>query len=242
MDMEGLDVYKIIERIQRIENIGLPERLTNLEQQLKHFCFACQSIDNNFKKGISISLNESSHQLVDTMRKVLDNLRNEVLDFRKLKYEMQQELKNDSVMGTLKYMSKCLHDLKEEVSQMRDKGVKKNIHLDLTLDGYEMIKKPPSIPYTFLLNDKEYSEERFLIKLLDSLPIAEKTVLCHRFGLVGEKKKTLKATGAFLNLSPERIRQLETRALRKCRHASRIQLAEDITHLELRRAIFGENP
>jgi len=43
-----------------------------------------------------------------------------------------------------------------------------------------------------------------------------------------------------MGVSLERIRQIEAKALRKCRNPSKKTLTEKITHKELRKAILGE--
>jgi len=51
-------------------------------------------------------------------------------------------------------------------------------------------------------------------KLLSSLTTREKTVLVLRFGLDDNKPRTQKEVGMFLNVSAERVRQIESKALR----------------------------
>ena len=45
----------------------------------------------------------------------------------------------------------------------------------------------------------------------------QQRVLTERFGLDGEKPKTLEEVGVILGITRERVRQLETRALRELR-------------------------
>ncbi|WP_448588283.1 sigma-70 family RNA polymerase sigma factor [Thermocrinis sp.] len=54
--------------------------------------------------------------------------------------------------------------------------------------------------------------------MLDKLPEKERRVVELRFGLSGEEPRTLREIGDILNISRERVRQLETRALRKLRN------------------------
>ena len=54
--------------------------------------------------------------------------------------------------------------------------------------------------------------------MLDKLPEKERRVIELRFGLRGEEPRTLREIGEILNISRERVRQLETRALRKLRN------------------------
>lgn len=60
-----------------------------------------------------------------------------------------------------------------------------------------------------------------LDSVLKSLSEKEEDVLKKRFGMDGYKEKTLREIGNDYNLTPERIRQIECRALRKLRHPSR---------------------
>ena len=57
--------------------------------------------------------------------------------------------------------------------------------------------------------------------MLESLTPREIEVIKHRFALDGHKELTLKAVGNIFNVSPERLRQIEAKALRKLRHPSR---------------------
>ena len=56
---------------------------------------------------------------------------------------------------------------------------------------------------------------RHAMELLGDLEDREATVLKLRFGLGGEEPKTLKEIGAELGLTRERVRQIETEALRR---------------------------
>lgn len=60
--------------------------------------------------------------------------------------------------------------------------------------------------------------EKEIGDMLDRLPEKERRVIELRFGLRGEEPKTLREIGDILNISRERVRQLETRALRKLRN------------------------
>jgi RNA polymerase primary sigma factor len=58
-------------------------------------------------------------------------------------------------------------------------------------------------------------------KVLDSLQTKEKEILMMRFGLDDGRIKTLKEIGEAFNISRERVRQIETKALGKLKHPSR---------------------
>ncbi len=60
-----------------------------------------------------------------------------------------------------------------------------------------------------------------LIDVLDTLTPREEKVLRLRFGLDDGKARTLEEVGREFNVTRERIRQIEAKALRKLRHPSR---------------------
>jgi RNA polymerase primary sigma factor len=62
---------------------------------------------------------------------------------------------------------------------------------------------------------------------LDSLNERERDVLKLRFGLVDGRARTLEEVGKEFNVTRERIRQIEAKALRKLRHPSRSRKLKD---------------
>jgi len=58
-------------------------------------------------------------------------------------------------------------------------------------------------------------------EVLETLTERERTVLIQRFGLLDGKPKTLEEVGLEFNVTRERIRQIEAKALRKMRHPTR---------------------
>jgi RNA polymerase primary sigma factor len=61
-------------------------------------------------------------------------------------------------------------------------------------------------------------------KLLDTLTDREQRVLILRFGLQDGRSRTLEEVGKEFNVTRERIRQIEAKALRKLRHPSRARM------------------
>lgn len=63
-----------------------------------------------------------------------------------------------------------------------------------------------------------------ITKLLDTLTDREQRVLVLRFGLNDGRSRTLEEVGKEFNVTRERIRQIEAKALRKLRHPSRAKM------------------
>ncbi len=66
-----------------------------------------------------------------------------------------------------------------------------------------------------------------LMEVLDTLTPREKKVLELRFGIVDGRTRTLEEVGREFNVTRERIRQIEAKALRKLRHPSRSKKLKD---------------
>ena len=66
-----------------------------------------------------------------------------------------------------------------------------------------------------------------LIEVLHTLTSREEQVLTLRFGLEDGKQRTLEEVGKVFNITRERIRQIEAKALRKLRHPSRSKRLKD---------------
>lgn len=66
-----------------------------------------------------------------------------------------------------------------------------------------------------------------LMTVLDTLTPREKKVLELRFGIVDGRTRTLEEVGKEFNVTRERIRQIEAKALRKLRHPSRSKKLRD---------------
>ena len=98
-----------------------------------------------------------------------------------------------------------------------------NTKLDFDLSKYEKeVKNLPEEKKKIWIQERRKipltREEKNVIKiLLDKLEAREKEVIIQRFGINDGRKKTLKEIGQMLNLSGERIRQIEKIALKKLR-------------------------
>ena len=66
-----------------------------------------------------------------------------------------------------------------------------------------------------------------LLGILDTLTPREEKVLRLRYGLDDGRPRTLEEVGKEFNVTRERIRQIEAKALRKLRHPSKKKKLED---------------
>ncbi len=64
-------------------------------------------------------------------------------------------------------------------------------------------------------------------KVMSTLSEKEREVLMYRFGLVDGTEYTLEQVGKMFNLTRERIRQIESKAIRKLRHPTRAKYLKD---------------
>jgi RNA polymerase primary sigma factor len=68
---------------------------------------------------------------------------------------------------------------------------------------------------------EKYALREEIIAVLSQLTKKEQDILCLRCGLIGDRECTLEEIGEIYNVTRERIRQIESKALRKLRHPIR---------------------
>jgi RNA polymerase primary sigma factor len=85
---------------------------------------------------------------------------------------------------------------------------------DTDLQSYIENKNAPN-PFTEVKQSLLVDD---LISAMDDLTEREASILKLRFGLAGERKRTLKELGVIFGITRERIRQIQKGALRKLRH------------------------
>ncbi len=74
-----------------------------------------------------------------------------------------------------------------------------------------------------------------MIDVFDTLTPREEKVLRLRFGLDDGRARTLEEVGKEFNVTRERIRQIEAKALRKLRHPSRSKKLKGLFRITLRK-------
>lgn len=158
---------------------------------------------------IPVHMVETINKLIRVSRQLLQELGREPTD-DELAAEMQMPV--EKVRETRKIAQ-------EPVSLETPIGEEEDSHLgDFIPD--EDIPAPADAAAFSLLKEQ-------LNEVLDTLNERERDVLKLRFGLVDGKARTLEEVGSQFNVTRERIRQIEAKALRKLRHPSRSKKLKD---------------
>ena len=143
--------------------------------------------------------------------------------------------------------SQKLHNELGREATIEEIAAELNISTEKVEEVYHLIHTPMSLDYTVgedddtsvgdLIADTEaqspeemaiqQEKRKAILKVLDTLSEKEKEVIMWRFGLTDGEAKTLEEVGELLSLSKERVRQLESKALRKLRHPSRSRKLRD---------------
>ena len=101
-------------------------------------------------------------------------------------------------------------------------GEEEDSHLGDFIEDEKTITPSDSVAFTML---KEQ-----LLGVLDTLTPREEKVLRLRYGIDDGKPRTLEEVGKEFNVTRERIRQIEAKALRKLRHPSRSKKLKDFLY------------
>ena len=113
-----------------------------------------------------------------------------------------------------------------EIKERQDYKTKK---ISVKSYVYDALLVDESTPLEFAANESLRESTR---SMLGSLTPREAAVLMMRFGIDMNTFHTLEETGKMFDVSPERIRQIEARALRKLRHPSRSEQLREFLNLE----------
>ena len=142
---------------------------------------------------------------------------------RQLLQELGREPSPEEIaeeMGlTVEKVREILKIAQEPVSLETPIGEEEDSHLGDFIPDEDAPAPAESAAFTLL---KEQ-----LLDVLDTLTPREEKVLRLRFGLDDGKARTLEEVGKEFNVTRERIRQIEAKALRKLRHPSRSKKLKD---------------
>lgn len=210
---------KKIDHLERIIN-NLNQHWHSIQLLLGHVSKPLL-VDDRGLRNVFLEINKS-------MNIVLDNLRQTI--------EQIATLDVSHTLSEIKYIGKRLDSIDKTISEMKEKGLKKEVELSFTCDGYELVKKPVGCDREDPIIDPLYS----LKVIFEPLSDIECKVLTHRFGLYNATKKTYAEIAKNNDFNVQTASRIEKRALKKLRHPDRIELCRTIRNKELRVAICGE--
>lgn len=175
------------------------------------------------KQGITRSIADQSRtiripvHMVETINKLIRKI-------RKLTQELGREPNYMEIGNELSLSSERVEEIMdlfrhEPISLETPIGEDKDSRLGDFVEDYDS-PAPIEIASQQLLKDQ-------IDKVLDQLTPREKRVIQLRFGLEGGHTQTLEEVGQEFNVTRERIRQIEAKALRKLRHPSRSRKFRD---------------
>lgn len=163
--------------------------------------------------------------MYETINKVLNVERQSILKFNRIDTEwvvsqLDMDLEQYKEVKKVDYRFLHLASLDRVVSQEdEDSTLMDFIETNHYLDIYEVSEDLLDPEVLVMKRDRNHT----LIKLMDSLKEREREVLLFRFGFIDGQPKTLEEIGQIYNLTRERIRQIESRALEKMRKAIKNQ-------------------
>jgi RNA polymerase primary sigma factor len=135
-----------------------------------------------------------------------------------LKTELSREPTRDEIakkMGIDKDEVEDLEILDEKGVSLSDKYFEEGVEIEDRIQD----DLAPSVEYQIIKN----SIQQQIREMLGELDDKEANVLKLRFGLDDDRARTLQEIGDMLNLSRERIRQIEQKAMRKLARSRRLQ-------------------
>jgi RNA polymerase primary sigma factor len=135
-----------------------------------------------------------------------------------LKTELGRDPSREEIarrMGIAKKQVEELEILDEKDVSLSDKYFEEGVEMEDRIQD----ELTPSVEYQIIKN----SIQQQIREMLDELDDKEANVIKLRFGLDDDKARTLQEIGDMLNLSRERIRQIEQKAMRKLGRSRKLQ-------------------
>ena len=148
---------------------------------------------NKYWHSIELLLSHVSKPLTVDDRGLAHVLRCLRDDLEKFRVEMQS-LDISQAFAEIKFIGKRLHEIEQHIREMKEDGIKKKIHLDLTMDGYEMVKKTTdSFMESFNEGGSNHrkDEEIILLDLLKTLPDRDQFVLIEEWVCLVKDQKLM---------------------------------------------------
>ncbi len=164
---------------------------------------------------IPVHMYEQLNRLTRVQRQLFQELGREATD-DEIAIELTKVTESEVTAERVREMRKVSQ---EPVSLETPIGEEEDSHLGDFIED-KAAKKPDEAANSQLLSEQ-------IVATLESLSAREQRVLRLRFGLDDGRQRTLEEVGAEFNVTRERIRQIEAKALRKLRHPSRARKLRD---------------
>lgn len=150
---------------------------------------------------------------------------------KKAEHQLRQELDHEpsrtEVAAHTGFSLKEIDSLYEHISDTTSLDVQVGEKEDSTI-GSLIEDKDMASPFDIYMKKELKQTFKNLFKTLDE---RESEIITMRFGLDDTRPKTLEEIGSCMNLSKERVRQIEAKGLKKLRHPSRRKFL-DVFYLE----------
>jgi DNA-binding CsgD family transcriptional regulator len=229
------------EQPQDVANKEIIRRLHNLEQHIINLIIPIQEATNLFGNtsnvGALLKLFQEPIKIDDrALSMTLAEFGRKIEEFR----DATGKLDIAQTFMEIKYIGKRLNDIEQRLSSMAEEGIRKKIKLELTCDGYEMVKKP-AIHDWIEEQHPQKEQENLLHDLLSGLTPLEATVITYRLGLDGgdTRKMTFAHIGKLCKCSAQKVSVNCKRAMRKLRHQSKKHLVDKLDNSDLNLIVYG---
>ncbi len=142
----------------------------------------------------------------------------------KLNKIIRTHMQDHGTYPTIDDLAREMGKSKEKINEIL-KAARETISLEATVGNDDESTVGDFVEDPNVLSPEDSAAQMILHeqidKVLNTLSPREAMVLKMRYGLIDGKAKTLEEVGQYFNVTRERIRQIEVKALRKLRHPSR---------------------
>lgn len=149
-----------------------------------------------------------------------------------------KQLLPDEIKTEIERAVAYVHRL-EELSNLHPLSLDQPVQVEGDSCVIDLIPDPVENPVETTVFERLLTSQ--IKEVLDVLKPRERLIIIHRFGLDGDEEHTLEAIGQKLNVTRERIRQIEAKTLRKLRHPRRCKLLKDFYEGKVKESLYEHN-